>query len=397
MNLVVVVKSGENQSITLSSIRFDKYGSQTNQPIIVCEQWVQGFESAKIQGYSHAMFVDSGTVFFDWPTWVKELDEYPHRGLIAHIIHYPGSEPCMHEQCWFMDLSLFDASSWTETDLTYASPIRSQDNIHDDYTPLYLRPGPEDQKQHYIAENFGQSLIAHHLNNGRAVVNWSQKIRQHKMYMYSNEPTQRSAWHQAMANYTTLAEEQFWVLNNEPVKLLLGKNLLMPAAGIYWLANLVQPTTQSISLVDISRRQIAFANHLWQNWDGIDYGSFAWDYVAANNLIHIEYDVADLDPMLRLKLKNKKRFVEYVNNKVRTAFDQLGIDDFPARWSNRHRVQFSATVGDIVHWVVSGNAKSIDATWMSNVLDYKWTMLNNSTEQINECITRLEQHGIKVL
>lgn len=394
MNLVAVVKRGEYSNSTISSIRFDRWGSQTNQAIIECDTWQQGFESAKNAGYSWALFADSGTVFFDWHTWLQELIAYPNRGLVAHIIWHPDQQPSLHEQCWLMKLDQFDSSCFTADTVSYADPVRSTDNIHSNYTPLHIRTGAGPRQQHPVTA-FGQGIIAQQLNRGQAVVNWHQRIRQHKMYMYSEEPVQKARWHEAMFNYSNLAEQQFWVLNNEPVKLLNQQHLLMPGAGVFWLANVVQPTTHSIQIVDISQRQIEFCRQLWTKWDGHNYGEFAWQYVRDNHLIHVEFDQADMDPIQRLKLKNPGRFVEYVNANFKSTMAQLGIDNFAHMWAQRNRVTFSADAGDIVSWIVEQRTSNVDGVWLSNILDYKWTMLNNSSAQLRLCLDRLE--NIKIV
>ena len=116
MKWPVVVKAGTMLNQTLSCIKFDKFGARTNQEIFVCDTWENGFVWAKQAGHSHALFVDSGTIFVDWKKWCELLESYPHSGLIAHLIWHPGQTLYAHDQCWFADLSKFTVEDFPFTD-----------------------------------------------------------------------------------------------------------------------------------------------------------------------------------------------------------------------------------------------------------------------------------------
>mgnify|MGYP003339861347 CR=1 FL=1 len=82
----VILLQGPNVNVTLACVLFDKFGASTQQPVYVCNQWSDGLAWAHSQGYQQALFLKSGTVITDWHQWKQLVDNYPHRGLIAHLI-----------------------------------------------------------------------------------------------------------------------------------------------------------------------------------------------------------------------------------------------------------------------------------------------------------------------
>jgi hypothetical protein len=375
----VVLRQGRDMNQTLATIKYDRYGSKTNQEVIICTDWTAGFHQARQTGYQQILFVDSGTVFTDWVEWCHKLDNYPHRGLIAHIVWHPGQAPWLHEQCWFMDSDLIDPLEWHPTSVTHPVPKRSEKNIHDDYTPLYIKPGAEMVST--PVKKFGQTLISAQLNKGLPIVNWNQNLRKVKHYLYADNPAQKLLWQQSQQEYLDLAENQFWILNNERITLYAGHHQISPAAGLHWILNLCQPHVTEMDVIDISRTQIDFARHLWESWDGSDYGSVVADYIKRNQLQHFELDFSDISKMERLRFRNPRYLLEYVNSK----FADLVPDNFAKQWRyarENKSVRFHRA--NIVDWVLKNGTSGIDSAWLSNVLDYKWTLLKSTADEIEK-------------
>lgn len=190
----------------------------------------------------------------------------------------------------------------------------------------------------------------------------------------------KAEWLSMCKPYKDLAENQLWVLNNESLQLLSGTRLVMPGSGLCWLANITQPQVRDIHIVDISRQQVQFCLELWQHWDGHDYAQFAWNYITRNNLQHYELDIADLDPVGRLRLRKQEYFIDHVNHQ----FEKL-LPNFSSQWAQaKSTKRLHARVGSIVDCVLDSRLTNIDAIWESNILDYKWTYMHHTEQQIAE-------------
>jgi len=380
MTWPVVILNGPELNQTLAGIKFDQFGTQTQQEIFVCETWQQGFAWAQNHGHAQALFVKSGTIILDWNQWKDLLNNYPHKGLIAHLIWHPGQSLRMDDQCWFMNIDQFLLEDFDCVSVEHPAPVRSEQNLHDDYTPLWVKPG-----QHTLAyqvDGFGQGLIARQLQKNRAVVNWNCTTRDLKFFLYGTALDL-----DIFRDYKQLAESQLWVFNNEPIELVKKSKLLAPGSGLYWILNIVEPATEHIQIVDISHVQVKFCQALWQNWDGVNYGSFVWDFISQNNLIHYQLDVPDLTPIERLKIKGKQKFIEYVN----TKFDHQVTEEFKTKWLHaRQHKQVEFCNDNLITWVLAHNVDKYDNIWCSNILDYKWTLLHTTMKEYTDFQAKLK-------
>ena len=316
------------------------------------------------------MFVDSGTVFIDWPEWKKLVDKYPHRGLIGHIIWRPGTHPYLDQQCWFMDIKKFKFNN--RLYVNYPKPIRSDRNIHDDYTPLWIKPGNE-MVSHEV-DNFGQELIADQFSYGLPVMNWNNESRQLKVFIYRDTDVDA-----IFRQYVDLAESQLWILNNEPIKIMNTESLVCPGSGLFWILNIVSSKCRDIKIVDISETQTKFCKELWEHWDGTNYGEFTYEFIKKHHVKHYQLDRTDFTELEILKFKSSSKLIPYINDK----FSQLvaEIPNFSDAW-NQAKIQKTVSIfrGNLVDWVLEKNS-DYDNLWISNILDYKWTLLHTNFDQ----------------
>jgi hypothetical protein len=382
MNWPVVIQRGPDLNQTLSGIQFDKFGQPTGQEIFICDDWAQGFEWAKTNGHLEALFVKSGTIITDWTAWAALLNRYPHKGLIAHVIWHPGQVLHLDDQCWFMNTKNFDVNDFVATTVTYSMPRRSDQNLHDDYTPLWIAPGM-DTACSYPVTKFGQGLIARQLQNNQIIVNWNNQARDIKFFLYRKKLNL-----EVFQDYKNIAENQLWIFNNEPVSTVKKQRLLAPGSGLYWILNILDPATQEIQIVDVSRVQVKFCQELWRNWNGVDYGNFVWDFISRNKLVHYELDNPNLTPLERLKLKSKKTFVEYVNHRFQ---GRIG-EDFADAWTQAKQNKTVDFCNDnLITWVLSNDVDKYDDIWCSNILNYKWTLLHTTVDEYKNFQAKLNE------
>lgn len=380
MNYVVVVLDGPNLNATLAGIEFDQWGQKTKQPIIVCDSWASGFDQAKNKGYKKALFVRNGTLFVDWKQWTALIDNYPHQGLIAHVIWHKDQRPYINDQCWFAELDQFESSDLNSTQVTTCVPVRSEQNIHDDYTPVWLKPGSVVDT--YSVTHFGQGLLAKQLNNNKIVCNWSNAARSIKFFCYSNKDS-ASQIQTVFKDYLELAENQLWIFNNESFTIKDYPTLVTPGSGLHWMFNLIQQQTTTVHIVDISQTQVKFCQELWDTWDGNNYGEFCYNFIKNNHLKHYELDQANLTDIERLKLKSPTRLIEYINTYFAKSLAEHNIDNFSSVWQQAQRCKkLIVTKTNLVQWILE-RPDLASSAWISNILDYKWTKLNTSVEECN--------------
>jgi hypothetical protein len=144
------------------------------------------------------------------------------------------------------------------------------------------------------------------------------------------------------------------------------------------MLNITDSATVGLQIVDISCTQINFCRALWNTWNGQDYGTFVWNFIQDNQLIHYEVDNPELTALERLQLKNKTKFVQYVN----LTFDKLTPNNFTQLWQQAQQTkQVNFYNGNLISWVLDHNINLYDHVWCSNILNYKWTLLHTTPEQ----------------
>lgn len=387
----IVVKKGKYFNLTYSSIRWTKWGMPTDYTIIVCDDWTEGFSRAKSSNHRLVLFLDSGTVFNDIELFVDKLKSYPNKGLIGHIIDHQKKEIfySLHQQCFFLDINNFDKNSFLSTEFDAPLVERSNINIHDDYTPLWLKPS-KGKSNRMIQSEFGQKIIAEQISKNKLVVNWHQKLRDNKIFLY--RPEVRTQWLEIQKQYTDLAEKHLWVLNNQQIEKLESRNLVSPASGIFWMAG---NNAEQIDLVDISQPQLNLAKHLIENWDGANYGEFVYNFILKNKIRHIQLDINMTDMEKVNYLKNKKLFCEYVNSKFNIQLHNFGLSpaDFINKWLYTKNKIIKLHNANMVDWINQAKLTSDTGVWLSNILNYKYTWLKSTESEIEGCREKLKRIG----
>jgi hypothetical protein len=249
------------------------------------------------------LFVKNGTMFTDWLDWKTLINNYPHSGFIAHLIWKPGQMPYINDQCWFMNIDKFNIDDFTVSTVCHPEPVRSKQNLHDDYTPLWIGPG--NKSTTYTVNNFGQGLIAKHLSNNQYIVNWNDSSRDIKFFLY----TDVSALDK-YKEYIDLSENQLWIFNNGPIQVIDAAKIVCPGSGLFWLLNIVNNNTEEIQIVDISKVQLNFCRQLWNTWNGVNYANFVWNFIIEHDIRHYQFDDPSMTALEKLQLKKKANFIE---------------------------------------------------------------------------------------
>lgn len=377
---VFVIVGSKNKKLTYSSIRFSYYGNINNISIIESADFKDGFIQAKNAGFSHAIMAHAGTIFSDVNDFLQILNNYPNKGLIGHIVDPkdPAKYYYLDKQCLFLDLSKFESSDFdNDENILSLVPVRSEKDIHDDYTPLWINGS--DENGMFKPGPFSK-LISKNINKKELVVNFNQKLRSTKRFLYTD--TDVSEYINSQKEYLTLAESQLWLFNNEQYNIYnVNKNLICPGSGLYWIFHLINTPVESIEIVDISKNQVEFAKELYTTWDGKNYGQFAFDFIAKHQLKHFNLNnpKLDIDKLEQLKLKKRSYFIEKVNEIFASELEYYKIFNFQEKWNHRFKVDVSFNNQDILTFKSLKNKSDI---WMSNILNYKYAYIKHYDKDI---------------
>jgi hypothetical protein len=140
---------------------------------------------------SHLVVFGSGHTAINSIKLKKNIEEFCQQDFLiaGQIIYHVNSYPFLHQQMFIvnmdkyreLDCPAFGCHEESQV-LELHKPMRSEENIHDDYTPLWLKPSEEVVS--FVTRNFGWNIIRKSLDNNIPVLNLSNGIRWNKRYLY---------------------------------------------------------------------------------------------------------------------------------------------------------------------------------------------------------------------
>ena len=106
--------------------------------------------------------------------------------------------------------------------------------------------------------------------------------------------------------YYKLIENTLWIFNNEGMK--IKENVFMTGAGVNWMFQ-----KGEINIFDISKMQCRFIESLLAEWDGKDYGTFVYNFLRKNKVMHFHINLNEQQHSNKDLIHNKSKFVAKIN------------------------------------------------------------------------------------
>jgi len=287
-------------------------------------------------GYDYIYLMNIGYITSDHDLIANILNfaEENEYGLVGHLLEdqkYFKGRPegffHLHTQSFLLNLHIWNnfgcprfGDKGTVHDIKIADYNRSDENIHDDYTPLWLTPvgGPRPPNLQSNAKTYsgpvgpGWNLINTFLTNQCAVGNFDEYIRRKKSYLYPEidddrferilggeqgitveptGPTYAQCHYLKETDFTNVTGAVF-VFNNDSMELERIKyspttrlgTLYAVAAGFkpLQLLSQVDCDTARVVYIDYSQDALNYRQWLVDNWDGVDYMQAIEQYRQVN-------------------------------------------------------------------------------------------------------------------
>lgn len=238
--------------------------------------------------YTHAVMIASGTGLKLNENIFKAIERLCERefSIAGHILDRKEEYYELHHQFYVVNLTDYKLMGRPEVGKeqdeahTKLAPIRSADNIHDDYVPLWIKQGTEFQQ--YQKKKHGWHILTTALEYGKPIIDIGEEIRGVKKYFYYEHD------HVFIKEMPELYYHMFFGANFVPAcnsdTMLQQINFEGPieqyisvGTGYNWIRNLeLIGYTQDTSVIftDVNPNCLAFMKAMMEDWDGIDYGSF---------------------------------------------------------------------------------------------------------------------------
>lgn len=143
------------------------------------------------KGYEFVVVIKTGTEFIDGDKFFKEVEKLTKTdiALAGHILDRKEAYYELHDQCYYLNLKIYNeygrpliGSEQLNHSHYQSIPIRSEDNIHDNYTPWSVQPGGE--YMFYSHKLHGWNIISHYLKNKLKIEVFNEDIRTSKIHLY---------------------------------------------------------------------------------------------------------------------------------------------------------------------------------------------------------------------
>jgi hypothetical protein len=258
-------------------------------------------EAAK--DYTHAVVLSTGTEFINGDEFFNEVELAVYSEdsffLMGHIPDRDDGYYELHDQCYIINLDTYTELGCPNvgefayySEHTQIEPARSNINIHDDYTPLWVLPGTVEKT--YKHKWHGWNIISVALANNKIVKVFPSTFRNNKVYYYPNyEPAFIPKSSYLYGKYSVASQALFYPYNTEEFIAVDFKGpvrqLVIQASGLQWYEYLLYygyDENTIVRFVDYNLFALECMNHITSNWDGTaDYMQFAQDYVDSRRSI----------------------------------------------------------------------------------------------------------------
>ena len=310
--------------------------------------------------HKHVVVVDIGNDLEVNGQFIQKLVENitDEDVLVGHILDKKDRYYELHNQCFY-----FNANVWRQIgcpvyghradELTCAAPIRSTDNHHDDYTPLWVSPGEKVKTYKNLKQ--GYNFIKSFLDAGYTIKSFDDKIRRSKMYAYPYEDNDNM---QDILDFNF--KQKYYMFNTERIKFenlpdSPLDNFATVSAGLNHLKVIKHcGYSDNINLLffDWDKYGLDVMKKIYKDWDGTNYPSFI-SKITNFNVVADDFDT--WENFIQF-WGSEQQFVEWFKefrNIVNVRFLNINIMKDDVRCFNEF---FQG---------------SCDLLWLSNIFHYK--------------------------
>ena len=190
------------------------------------------------RGFEYCVVLAAGCLLKD-RKFSDHLDSFIENndfGVAGHPLWKQGRWLELHHQFFIVNLKAWRAAGspdfghWQQGEHLLPVIERSDENFHDDYTPLWVKPTGEHSLQHNPCQ--GWKLLSAMFDNNQPVITLSEELRLAKFYIYPEHRTEEFLnsiktltpyeginWNQNKWIEDALAvKDQIWLFNSESMK-----------------------------------------------------------------------------------------------------------------------------------------------------------------------------------
>lgn len=246
------------------------------------------------EDYTHSVMISACTSMLLNDNLISNIEEHCKKtfAISGHILDRFDEYYELHHQFYIINLQEFKNLNYPvignneESLHEQVVPLRSQENVHDNYVPLWISAGTEIKK--YISKRHGWNIISKVLSADKKIIDIGYDIRNSKQYFYPEHD------HVFQREISELYYQQFFSINFVPgynsdtiienIDFDLPiKQYVTVGSGFNWIKNIKNlnfTDDTKLYFVDISSNALALTRDLIDNFDGKDYVTFYRSFIS---------------------------------------------------------------------------------------------------------------------
>lgn len=250
-------------------------------------------EAAKT--YRHAVVLSTGTEFINGDEFFNEVTKFCYTEYYFLMGHIPDRDDGyyeLHDQCYFINLTIYNQLGQPSVGEpayysahTQIEPLRSEQNIHDDYTPTWVMKGHTEKQ--YKHKWHGWNILSVAFSCTHPVIVFPEQFRNNKLNYYPNyEPAFLKASTYLYGKNQVAAQTLFYPHNTEDIVNVKFegpiRQLVTQASGLNWIEYLSKYSYNSdtvVRFVDYNLFALECMHTITQHWDGEHYMDFVRGHI----------------------------------------------------------------------------------------------------------------------
>lgn len=219
-------------------------------------------------GYKYAVVFSTGTEFVNGRNFFDEVEKLVNTDfyVYGHILDRGDAYYELHSQCYLLNLEKYQELGCPkigqcELGIKHSQnlPERSKENLHDDYTPLWIKLS-SDVKE-YNHKLHGWNLISKILSVGGTISAFNNNIRNNKKHYYpeyQQDFLKHISWAYSRLNYC--ANEFIHYQNTESINLddRDYEKIITPASGIWFIDYIHKEHPVTVIFYDYNQRALDY-------------------------------------------------------------------------------------------------------------------------------------------
>jgi len=252
-------------------------------------------KQALSQGYQYAVVVSTGTEFVNGNAFFNAIEELVKKDFLiaGHVLDRKEAYYELHHQCYVVNLKLWESLQCPDIgqqnlgeNHSQIEPIRSSDNYHDDYTPLWVSLG--NSSKQYSHKLHGWNIISTAILHNSVIV-FDDSIRNNKRHYYPEnlrEFQKHISW--AYSREKVCADEFIHPSNTETV--ILDDSdfecVITPSSGIWWVDYISETKPVTVVYYDYNSSALEY----WQQ-NAPKINNVTYKFLKINLLAECDYSM----------------------------------------------------------------------------------------------------------